>query len=399
MVSADLAIIGCGASAVLLLAAIARNPEVQGFKVDIYERTGNFGRGIAYSTPHKIHLLNVRAHGMSAYAEDDGHFASWAGKMGYGADDFVPRMVYGAYLDEILEDAKAKLTLNFLKSDVESARKISKESYELSIGPRKREYPCVVQATGNVTPIQPKVEGEVDSYINDPWSADYTALSNKDHIVLIGSGLSAVDTILALYAKNFQGRISVISRHGLFPAKHAVPVPVEPFLLQEDEKPSPYTAFHRLRSEIRKRDRTDAEWQGVINAMRAHTNKIWEGWTRREREKFMKRLFTFWNIHRHRMAPQIAEVIYALIKAGRIEVIKSSVKKIAAGPVVHTENGQFPCDTVINCMGYRTREEGRNFDVFEKIGPARFGEEFETTAIPEIRVQARDVAARILKKY
>ena len=56
-------------------------------------------------------------------------------------------------------------------------------------------------------------------------------------------------------------------------------------------------------------------------------------------------------------------------------------------------------EAVINCLGYRYQEEGRKFEPTEKIGPARFGDLFETTAIPEVRAQAAEIAARILSHY
>ena len=99
------------------------------------------------------------------------------------------------------------------------------------------------------------------------------------------------------------------------------------------------------------------------------------------------------------MAPQIAEAVKVLKKAGRVEFVKTSVDKITTGPTLHGSIGAMKVDAVINCLGYRYKEEGRNFAPTEKIGPARFGDVFETTAIPEIRTQAAEIAARILKSY
>jgi uncharacterized NAD(P)/FAD-binding protein YdhS len=117
------------------------------------------------------------------------------------------------------------------------------------------------------------------------------------------------------------------------------------------------------------------------------------------REKFMKRFFTVWNVHRHRAAPQIAKAIKTLETAGRVEFVKASVDQISPGPTVHGSMGAEKVDAIINCLGYRYQEEGRKYEPTEKIGPARFGDFFETTAIPEIRAQAAEISARILKNF
>jgi uncharacterized NAD(P)/FAD-binding protein YdhS len=400
MAETELAVVGGGASAVLLLAALAREPAAKGMRIDLYERAPErLGRGIAYSTRQNVHLLNVRAANMSAYEADRDDFARWAAGKEFRPEDFVPRKLYGDYLGEKFEQAKKILNLTVIEADIEAIRKIGKEEYEIRHGNRKRSYAIVVQASGNARPLKPAVAGEVAWYFDDPWSADFAALGNLRHIVLVGSGLTAADVVLALYARNFQGKISVLSRHALLPAAHAAPASWPSFLTQEDYRQTPCGLLCRIRAEVRKAAEEDVPWQAVIDSLRGHTNPVWEEMPRRTRTQFMKRLFTLWNVHRHRMAPQIGQAMDALVKAGRLELVKASVESVAAGPVVKTSAGDIAADAVINCLGYRYQEEGRKYEPTEKIGPARFGEQFETTAIPEIRAQAAEIAARILKHY
>jgi uncharacterized NAD(P)/FAD-binding protein YdhS len=400
MAETELAIVGGGASAVLLLAALAREPVAKGMRVDLYERApGRLGRGIAYSTRQNVHLLNVRAANMSAVEADKDDFAEWAAAKGFKPQDFVPRKLYGDYLGEKFDQAKKILNITVIEADIEAIRKIGKEDYEISYGNKRRSYAIVVQATGNARPIKPKAAGEAAWYFDDPWSADFAALGNLRHIALVGSGLTATDMVLALYAKDFQGKISVVSRHALLPAAHAAPVSWPSFLTPDDYKETPYKLLRRIRAEVGKAADENIPWQAVIDSLRGHTNPVWEGMTKKTRAQFMKRLFTLWNVHRHRMAPQIAQAMEALVKAGRLELVAASVESVAAGPVVKTSAGDIVADAVINCLGYRYQEEGRKYEPSEKIGPARFGEQFETTAIPEIRAQAAEIAARILKHY
>lgn len=382
MTTKSLAIIGGGASAVLLLAHIARYESGADLSIDMYDRSGAFGRGIAYSTPHLCHLLNVRASNMSALADTPDDFTRWAATHGYGSTDFVPRKLYGDYLTTHLDMARQKLTVNFVPQDALSVRQ---GDHYLVNG---EHYDMVVQATGNCSPMRPRLDGDVAGYHDNPWSVDYASLAQSETVALVGSGLSAVDAILALDAHDYAGRIIVISRRSLFPADHIQASAYPPFI-----KELPATALEALRLVRDEIKHSNAPWQTIIDSIRPFTNPIWQSWSEVEQKRFMKRLFTYWNIHRHRMAPQIAQTLNALESAGRVIRHRASVLSVASGPMILTDDGVIKADAVVNCLGYRYHE--RPIDASHKIGPARFGPLFETTAIPEIRAQAAEIAAEI----
>ena len=62
---------------------------------------------MAYGTTDPVHLLNVRASGMSAFDDDPLHFARWAVAEGWARDRhaFVPRAAYRRYLQGALDRA------------------------------------------------------------------------------------------------------------------------------------------------------------------------------------------------------------------------------------------------------------------------------------------------------
>ncbi len=376
-----LAIIGGGASATLLLAHLARRTATGALSIDVYDRAGAFGKGIAYATPHLCHLLNVRAANMSALADAPDDFSLWAEQHGYQPSDFVPRKLYGDYLAFHLGQAKSRLDVSFIRGDVSSTRR--EQGYDVG----GSFYNIAVQATGNCVAQRPRIDGTAEAYHDSPWSVDYAALRNLDTIALVGSGLSAVDTILALHAHDYQGDITVISRRALFPAAHIQAAAYPAFLAK-----APGTvreAFRQIRDEVRA---AQAPWQAVIDSLRPFTNGIWQHWPEKERAVFMKRLFTYWNIHRHRMAPQIAQQIARLEKEGRVRRLAAAVLSVGSQGVL-TGTGFLEAGAVINCLGYRYQEGP--VEASHRIGPACFGPLFETTAIPEIRAQAAALAAKI----
>src|ERR1700754_284156 len=96
-------IVGGGFSGALLAINLVRH---DGPRATLIERRSVPGRGTAYSTAHPRHLLNVRAADMSAYPDDPDHFTRWlAGCSDYEGSHFVPRRIYGDYLEQLLHEA------------------------------------------------------------------------------------------------------------------------------------------------------------------------------------------------------------------------------------------------------------------------------------------------------
>lgn len=357
-----IAIIGGGASAVMILANMNIKAEI-----DVYDRAGCFARGVAYSTNRLCHLLNVPASQMSALVDDKDHFSHWVAAHGYGPTDFVPRKLYGDYLQGLLDKSGAhRITANVRSCKaVEGGYEIEGEFYDYAI-----------LATGNVRPLSPSIRTHPQNYFPDPWTLPHSLKTSKS-IALIGSGLTAVDAILSLLDIGFSGAITIFSRRGLLPKVHTITQPWELKNVVPNMAPPQILKF--LRVNLREAANAGATWQSVINSLRPVTNDIWQGWNDRQKSSFLRHLFTIWGVHRHRMAPVVAD----RIKDADIRFVQQRVDQISGNEIAG-----IPFDAIINCMGYRYDEPGNDFNVSHSIGPARFGELFETTAIPEIRQQA-----------
>jgi uncharacterized NAD(P)/FAD-binding protein YdhS len=67
-------------------------------------------RGVAYGTGYKYHLLNLPANQMSAFPEQPEHFVGWARanfEPSVQARSFLPRSMYGRYMESLLRHATA----------------------------------------------------------------------------------------------------------------------------------------------------------------------------------------------------------------------------------------------------------------------------------------------------
>lgn len=388
--------IGGGAAATLLLAHLAEIPEAQGLSIDVYDRTNRFARGIAYSTQRLCHLLNVRASNMSGFEDKKSHFAEWAEPLGYAASDFVPRRIYGDYLEGLWQGAETRLRINPMVADVLSSCS-APGGFEIAVDNTTYFYNLVILATGNVTPLGPKVSEGIQGYYPDPWKLDDIHLQSKKSVALVGSGLTAVDAALSLLDIGFKGDITIFSHHALLPQTHTAP---QSWALS-GVKPgdSSLALLRAIRRNIDAAAAQGVPWQSVIDALRPLTNDLWQGFSAVHNASFQRHLATLWNIHRHRMAPEIAKTIEDILGAGRLKFVKMRVQSIeSAGPeirIITRDQKTHAFDAAINCMGYRYEERERNFEASHRIGPACFGDLFETTAIPEIRAQARALAATL----
>ncbi|MFN6567875.1 FAD/NAD(P)-binding protein [Dendronalium sp. ChiSLP03b] len=108
------AIVGGGFSGSLVAANLLRNATMP-LSIKLIERNSEVGRGVAYGTQVNCHLLNVPAGKMSAFPDELNHFLNWLHQNGHQevtAATFVPRQVYGDYVQATLKEAEVNAPAN-----------------------------------------------------------------------------------------------------------------------------------------------------------------------------------------------------------------------------------------------------------------------------------------------
>lgn len=317
-------IVGAGFSGTLMAANLVR---FAGPRVTLVERvTAQIGRGVAYSAEQASQLLNVRAAGMSAYPDDLGHFARWAAGQGMAADRFVARAAYGRYLSETLAEARvtAGERLTLLTAEVVG---LEGPCAVLADGTRIPAEAAVL-TVGNLPPHTPpglKPEALPNGvFVADPWSGRIAeGLGADDTVVLVGTGLTAVDVILKLTDRGYAGRIVALSRRGLAPRRHAEAGPPPKGLTDPPAEP-----LSELTHNLRRKGEADG-WRPAIDALRPVTQRWWARADETMRRRFLRHARPFWDVHRHRLAPQVADRIAALEETGQL--------RFAAGKIIGAE--------------------------------------------------------------
>jgi len=351
------AIVGGGFSGTILAANLAR----RGIGSVLIEGSDRAGHGIAFSTSEPEHLLNVRAEGMSAWPDDPGHFAQVVEAEGGDRRNFAERRLFGRYLRDILDQAiGAGHTRVDCSTAVGARRENGAWRVEFDDG-RSLTAAALVLATGNQVPEPLQAfAGIGDRYINDPWTGPADAAVRElaqsgRSVLLIGTGLTMVDLALSLDAQGFRGRILALSRRGQIPRGHAdfEPAPV-------DLAEIPTGDLNGLWRWLRRRS-ARVGWRAAIDGMRPHSHAVWQSLSLSHQRRFMRHARAWWDVHRHRIAPPVADAIHRLIAEGRLEV--------AAGRVVSATAAERGIEVGIRRRG-RTNVSSERFDfVFNCTGP------------------------------
>jgi uncharacterized NAD(P)/FAD-binding protein YdhS len=316
---ANFAIIGAGFSGTLLaLHLLRRTPDY--VRVVLIERQNRFAQGPAYATGNPSHLLNVPAGRMSAFHDRPGDFLDWLARQpdapaGLGPGSFAPRRHFGAYIRQLLhEELKrpgAAQRLELVRGDVVAIETEPHGPLSLSIGTERRiAADLAVLAIGNFPPEPPAIANpgfyDTPFYRPDPWAAD--ALDGLDPdaaVLLIGTGLTMVDTVTSLEDAGHRGPIHALSRRGLTPLCHAGPAapPRRPGAAIPDRL---IDCLKMLRNEARRAAREGSTWQAALDDLRPFGRDLWQNFPAADRSRFLRHLRPWWDVHRHRLAPAVS---------------------------------------------------------------------------------------------
>lgn len=358
----------CGTALAIHLLQKADRP----LHIRLLNRTGKLARGLAYGTRSASHILNVPAERMSLFANQPSDFLDFARTVLPEAKpgDFLPRRLYGDYLQQRLDQAIARCgaDVSFAYEQahvVDLLREGTQYRLCLEDG-RHLTSDQVVIATGNFTPTTPRpLRGLIGSsrYIADPWS--HGALDNipaHARVLMLGTGLTMYDMALTLEDRGHEGPLLAMSRRALLPHGHRdntePPLPLQPpaNLLN---KGSARQLLSRIRAFVRDAEADGFDWRDAVAALRPATPALWQMLDTREQRRFLCHLQAYWDIHRHRAAPFIASRVAYLrqqrlrVQAARLLVAEAHEDGLLLQVQPRGSRTAQPLqvDYIINCTG------------------------------------------------
>jgi uncharacterized NAD(P)/FAD-binding protein YdhS len=351
------AIVGGGFSGTILAAKLAR----LGIGSVLIDGSGRTGQGVAYSTTEPAHLLNVRAEGMSAWEDDPNHFAQAFEAAGGDRRGFAERRYYGRYVREILDQFVRVGHVDVEQATTVGARRDG-ETWQVDLDDgRTVAARALVLATGNQEPEPLRVlDGVGDRVLNNPWTGPAKAAVSQlaqsgGSALLIGTGLTMVDLVLSLEAQGHRGRIVALSRRGQIPRGHADFDPA-PVALAE----LPAANLRGLWRWLRQRS-ARVGWRAAVDSLRPHSHALWQNLSTADQQRFMRHARPWWDVHRHRIAPQVADIVHRMIAAGQLEVV--------AGRITGAATAEGGVDVTIRRRGAATGTTERFDFVFNCTGP------------------------------
>jgi uncharacterized NAD(P)/FAD-binding protein YdhS len=368
---ATITIVGAGASGILVLQQLVeRLSGASGNrpKILLIEESGDFGPGLAYSTPLEAHILNQHAGTMGAILDDPAHFSRWleSSSPGWAGEEFPPRKVYGEYLKDFFARtleaaASAGIAIECLHDEAVSVRPSAGMSeIKLASGARiSSQY--TVMALGNFpSPVFHNLWG-AKGFLHYPWPVEAIVdhISGRDPICVLGTGLSAIDTLHTLMAAGQQEKVYFVSRNGLLPKVRGAFADYEAKFLRLDEIRARLAADGRehigldelvglFRQEIEAAEgrpvdwgkvakpegstleilERDLEWaangvipyQAALIALEELVGRLWSLLSPDDQCRFDIEYKNLWTVYRFPMPPKNAEKVRNALISGRLEV-------------------------------------------------------------------------------
>lgn len=371
---ADIAIIGGGAAGAAVFGALLSRDTADSIHW-VAGDTTIAGLGIAYSTHDEHHLLNVRASGMGLYLDADEDFVDYSSRQRPDTKptDFLPRRLFGQYIESQLRKRISRAELGHDTCQIHKIEALGIQSaqkgYDVTLGDGTvLAVQRVVLALGamDARPLRNVSAAALESgaYALEPWGLTAKPSSVR-RLTVIGTGLTAVDTLISAAKRWPDAELVAVSRHGLLPFTHPA-LPIAPFSLQAELNATlmrcegPAQMLATIRDVFAAHQHID--WRSVIDGMRPINAMLWQGFNAKQRRQFLRHVRWVWESSRHRLAPEPADTLQQLRDEGRLQIHSARVLSVSGnGPLDVTIRSratqrvtQFESDIVVQATGLDT---------------------------------------------
>jgi uncharacterized NAD(P)/FAD-binding protein YdhS len=340
--NADVLIVGGGLSGTMLAVQLLRLPGKR--QILVIEPRQELGRGEAYSAVELGHTLNGNAARMSVDPDNADDLTQWLTAYiadgGWPESDqqhvpiselFPPRGIFGLYAQQRLAEAKAlsASTVEHVRAEVVDLE-VDEHSTLLTLSDGQQlRGTFAVLATGMFPAARtPQTESSgLNAAAVDPWDVQaMTQLDPQATVLIIGSGLTMVDAVVSLEQAGHRGPIEIFSRHGLLPHVRRQPPAWVDFLGEDHSLRSPRQLLREVRRHCKLALEQGIDWQAPLDTVRAHIGRLWSQASEGEKRQFVRHIRPWWESHHHRSPPLSAELVARLHGEGRLRIRAASYK-------------------------------------------------------------------------
>lgn len=389
----------------------------------LFEAQRQAGPGYAYQADFECNLLNTRADAMSAVAGDKQHFMRWLDEHGgahvkdfpdtrIDGNEFLPRSLFGRYLAHHCDNALALaarhgIVVTRVAADVTDLIALPDQTVCLdTVDAGAHMVDRVVLCVGNLPSTSfPHLNG-IPGFLNNPYPTQtmVRAIPKMAPVCVLGTGLSAIDTVLSLVEAGHGGKIVMASRNGRLPSVRGIfnksrtlegltkarldacasanggalqLADVFAVLQQEVEAATGVTCdigeimnsgagiLDYISTEIALASHAERLWQSVIYSTNSVIDYVWHRLSVDDKRRFQQTFGSLWSSYRVSFPIKNAHKLHALLRADRVLVF-GGVKSVAyngAGEVfetrIHDAETGFrtivESEYLINATGYSVK--------------------------------------------
>lgn len=386
-------IVGGGFSGASAAVQLVRRSPVP-LAVTIVEPRPELGYGLAYSSEDRDHRLNGNLSVHMVDPADPEEFSRWCIREEIALRDpeavatdgsmFVRRRDFGRFIAQSVHGLADRAPGRVSHVRDYATDLVGEDSLTVvTQGGARLATDLLVVATGNSIPRLPvpfpAALAQHPAVIANPGDlARLRAIPKGARVLVVGTGLTALDVISTLSRAGHEGTITAVSRRGLRPrpqrpvdpptqppkptALERIDGALAPFVLAAGTPPTARRLVRALRRRIHDAEAQGERWYVPFDELR---DPLWQTWSAlevREKRRIVRHVRPWYDVHRFRAPPQNEAIVLAAERQGRVRFQAARIASVAASEsgnaidvrLVDRPAGAARTDTfdaVVNCTG------------------------------------------------
>lgn len=335
-------VVGGGYTGAMVAKLLAERGFRQIEEITVFEPREHLGTGLAYDTTDLDVRLNVAAHRMRAVPGSPSAFLDWLQASGTLSVDpgaitsegvFARRRDFGRFMQTQISPLVEDGVIRHVREAAQSVSRIKEQWRVTGAEGTVVSADVLILATGHPAASRPPALANLDvrtaRQIRDALAPDaFGDIDPASDVLVVGSGLTALDALARLSARAHRGRVSLLSRSGLLPRPHTGGGfgPYGEF--QDETLTSARRILARVRATIAEAEAQGIPWQSVFDALRQQSQFLWRHLPPGERGKLLRRLRRWYEVHRYRMPPQVSTVLEEGLATGRVDILVGTLASV-----------------------------------------------------------------------
>lgn len=399
-------VVGGGFTGCSIAIHLLKNSSIP-LRICIVEPREQLAEGLAFSSAHVDHRLNGAASGHTALPDDPAHLTRWCQRTRLLEQDpeaangdaiFLRRKDFARYVRETLEELQRScsvgVSLEHLRDDATELRRDGDRYVVLTRRSGEMDSDMVAVATGNPPRANPPILEPLQGtghFVADPYDLEgLRRIAQSSSVLVVGTGLTAMDVACALIRQGHRGPITMISRRGLRPREHSrrlssakdtlarINGPIPSYL--SEGSPSVRSWLSGLRHAIRTATEQGGDWQAPFDELRDVVWKLWPTLPTSEQRRFSRHLRTWYDAHRFRVPAPTHAIVSAAEASGQARVLRKRLARVRLDgskvAVTFGDGSAGNYDAVVNATGFALEEKNPFLGSAVKAGlllPAKNG--------------------------